>query len=84
MVVPQLGWRRGCMGRTSIEGKCTIVQRAMRERKRNRATLILLEEVETELKEAALISMGTGISDLDMMRIKDLYNQVLSFYDYRA
>ncbi|XP_027179171.1 probable nucleolar protein 5-2 [Coffea eugenioides] len=45
---------------------------------------ILPEEVETELKEAALISMGTEISDLDLMNIKDLCNQVLSFAEYRA
>ncbi|KAI5674082.1 hypothetical protein M9H77_14446 [Catharanthus roseus] len=45
---------------------------------------ILPEEVETELKEAALISMGTEISDLDLMNIKDLCNQVLSFAEYRS
>ncbi|CDP04715.1 unnamed protein product [Coffea canephora] len=45
---------------------------------------ILPEEVETELKEAALISMGTEISDLDLMNIKDLCSQVLSFAEYRA
>ncbi|KAL3528049.1 hypothetical protein ACH5RR_012705 [Cinchona calisaya] len=45
---------------------------------------ILPEEVETELKEAALISMGTEIGDLDLMNIKELCNQVLSFAEYRA
>ncbi|CAI9108940.1 OLC1v1008653C2 [Oldenlandia corymbosa var. corymbosa] len=45
---------------------------------------ILPEEVETELKEAALISMGTEISELDLMNIKDLCSQVLSFAEYRA
>ncbi|KAI7981361.1 putative nucleolar protein 5-2 [Camellia lanceoleosa] len=45
---------------------------------------ILPEEVETELKEAAMISMGTEVSDLDLINIKDLCNQVLSLAEYRA
>ncbi|KAK4483258.1 hypothetical protein RD792_010442 [Penstemon davidsonii] len=45
---------------------------------------ILPEEVETELKEAAMISMGTEVSDLDLENIKDLCNQVLSLSEYRA
>ncbi|KAM3326652.1 putative nucleolar protein 5-2 [Capsicum chacoense] len=45
---------------------------------------ILPEEVEAELKEAAMISMGTEISDLDLENIKDLCSQVLSFSEYRA
>jgi nucleolar protein 58 len=45
---------------------------------------ILPEEVETELKEASNISMGTEVSDLDLMNIKDLCDQVLSLSEYRA
>ncbi|XP_073041216.1 probable nucleolar protein 5-1 [Primulina eburnea] len=45
---------------------------------------ILAEEVEAELKEAAMISMGTEVSDLDLENIKDLCNQVLSLSEYRA
>ncbi|XP_059652624.1 probable nucleolar protein 5-2 [Cornus florida] len=45
---------------------------------------ILPEEVETELKEAAMISMGTEVSELDLMNIKDLCDQVLSLSEYRA
>ncbi|KAL2507206.1 putative nucleolar protein 5-2 [Forsythia ovata] len=45
---------------------------------------ILPEEVETELKEASMISMGTEVSDLDLENIKDLCNQVLSLAEYRA
>ncbi|KAJ4702934.1 Nucleolar protein like [Melia azedarach] len=45
---------------------------------------ILPEEVEAELKEAAVISMGTEVSDLDLMNIKELCNQVLSLAEYRA
>uniref|UniRef100_A0A7N0RFP6 Nucleolar protein 58 n=1 Tax=Kalanchoe fedtschenkoi TaxID=63787 RepID=A0A7N0RFP6_KALFE len=45
---------------------------------------ILPEEVEADLKEAAMISMGTEVSDLDLLNIKDLCNQVLSLSEYRA
>ncbi|XP_010241493.1 PREDICTED: probable nucleolar protein 5-2 isoform X2 [Nelumbo nucifera] len=45
---------------------------------------ILPEEVETELKEAAVISMGTEVSDLDLMNIRDLCDQVLALSEYRA
>ena len=45
---------------------------------------ILPEEVETELKEAAMISMGTEVSDLDLINIKELCDQVLSLAEYRA
>ncbi|KAK9919644.1 hypothetical protein M0R45_028230 [Rubus argutus] len=45
---------------------------------------ILSDEVETELKEAAVISMGTEISDLDLINIKELCEQVLFLSEYRA
>ncbi|KAJ0100265.1 hypothetical protein Patl1_21123 [Pistacia atlantica] len=45
---------------------------------------ILPEEIETELKEAAMISMGTEVSDLDLINIKELCDQVLSLAEYRA
>ncbi|KAF3439425.1 hypothetical protein FNV43_RR17703 [Rhamnella rubrinervis] len=45
---------------------------------------ILPEEVETELKEAAMISMGTEVSDLDLINIKELCDQVISLSEYRA
>ncbi|XP_051140986.1 probable nucleolar protein 5-1 [Andrographis paniculata] len=45
---------------------------------------ILPEDVEAELKEASVISMGTEVSDLDLTNIKDLCNQVLSLAEYRA
>ncbi|KVI00081.1 Nop domain-containing protein [Cynara cardunculus var. scolymus] len=48
------------------------------------AKAILAEEVETELKEAAVVSMGTEVSDLDLINIKDLCDQVLSLSEYRA
>ncbi|GKV07380.1 hypothetical protein SLEP1_g19164 [Rubroshorea leprosula] len=45
---------------------------------------VLPEEVETELKEASVISMGTEVSDLDLINIKELCDQVLSLAEYRA
>ena len=45
---------------------------------------IIAEEVEAELKEAAIISMGTEISDHDMLNIKALCDQVISLSEYRA
>jgi len=44
----------------------------------------LTEEVETELKEAAVISMGTEIGELDLANIRELCDQVLSLSEYRA
>ncbi|KAM0951089.1 putative Nop domain-containing protein [Dioscorea sansibarensis] len=45
---------------------------------------VLSEEVEAELKEAAVISMGTEISDLDLANIRCLCDQVLALSEYRA
>ncbi|KAK9824178.1 hypothetical protein WJX72_008339 [[Myrmecia] bisecta] len=45
---------------------------------------ILEEEVEVELKEAAVISMGTEISEEDMSNIHALCDQVIALSEYRA
>eukprot|EP00271_Cylindrocystis_brebissonii_P023030 TRINITY_DN9212_c5_g1_i1.p1 TRINITY_DN9212_c5_g1~~TRINITY_DN9212_c5_g1_i1.p1 ORF type:complete len:552 (+),score=186.00 TRINITY_DN9212_c5_g1_i1:381-2036(+) len=45
---------------------------------------ILPEEVEAEFKEAAVISMGTEVSEQDMTNIKALCDQVISLSEYRA
>ncbi|XP_038891066.1 probable nucleolar protein 5-2 [Benincasa hispida] len=45
---------------------------------------ILPEEVESELKEASMISMGTEVSELDLINIRELCDQVLSLSEYRA
>ncbi|KAG5123967.1 hypothetical protein JHK82_030704 [Glycine max] len=45
---------------------------------------ILPEEVEAELKEASVISMGTEIGELDLANIRELCDQVLSLSEYRA
>ncbi|KAL1211681.1 putative nucleolar protein 5-2 [Cardamine amara subsp. amara] len=45
---------------------------------------ILGEEVEAGLKEAAVISMGTEVNELDLLHIRELCDQVLSLAEYRA
>ncbi|PNX99430.1 putative nucleolar protein 5-2-like protein [Trifolium pratense] len=44
----------------------------------------LSEEVEAQLKEASVISMGTEIGELDLANIRELCDQVLSLSEYRA
>jgi nucleolar protein 58 len=43
-----------------------------------------VEEVELEMKEAAVISMGTEVSDEDMLNIKALCEQVITLSEYHA
>eukprot|EP00178_Gracilaria_changii_P020837 TRINITY_DN610_c0_g1_i1.p2 TRINITY_DN610_c0_g1~~TRINITY_DN610_c0_g1_i1.p2 ORF type:complete len:560 (+),score=150.43 TRINITY_DN610_c0_g1_i1:9944-11623(+) len=45
---------------------------------------IISEDVEEELKRAAQISMGTEISDEDVLNIRALCDQVISLTKYRA
>ncbi|PIA44571.1 hypothetical protein AQUCO_01700279v1 [Aquilegia coerulea] len=45
---------------------------------------ILPEEIETNLKEQAVISMGSEVGVLDLLNIKELCDQVLSLSEYRA
>lgn len=45
---------------------------------------ILPEEVEIDLKEACMISMGTEVNDQDLTNIRELCDQVLSLSEYRA
>ncbi|OEL28938.1 putative nucleolar protein 5-2 [Dichanthelium oligosanthes] len=45
---------------------------------------ILPEDVEAELKEAAVISMGTEVSDIDLLNIRELCDQVLALSEYRG
>ena len=42
------------------------------------------ETIETALKEAAEVSMGTEISEMDIINIKSLAEQVLSMTEYRS
>lgn len=45
---------------------------------------ILPEELEQKVKEAAEISMGTEISELDILNIRQLCDQVIEITEYRA
>lgn len=45
---------------------------------------MLPEETEEEMKQAAQISMGTEISDEDVLNIRALCNQVISLSEYRT
>jgi len=45
---------------------------------------IVAEEIEQEMKEAAQISMGTEISDQDVLNIRSLCDQVISLSTYRT
>jgi len=45
---------------------------------------ILLDETEQELKDAAVVSMGTDVSDEDMEYIANLAEQVIGLSEYRA
>jgi len=42
------------------------------------------ENVESNLKESAIVSMGTEISEMDIIHIQSLAEQVLSMTEYRA
>mmetsp|Transcript_39855 Transcript_39855/g.48333 ORF Transcript_39855/g.48333 Transcript_39855/m.48333 type:complete len:382 (+) Transcript_39855:1-1146(+) len=45
---------------------------------------ILEEEVEADLKDAAVVSMGTDVTDTDMEYIKSLADQVINLSEYRG
>ncbi|XP_058058023.1 nucleolar protein 58 isoform X1 [Anopheles bellator] len=45
---------------------------------------ILMEELEQKVKEAAEISMGTEISEEDIINIQNLCDEILSINEYRA
>lgn len=45
---------------------------------------ILDDETESELREAALVSMGTEISDEDLTNIRQLCDQVIDMSEYRT
>merc|ERR1719487_1330412 len=47
-------------------------------------TQVLPEEMVEEVKEAALISMGTEINEEDLLHIKQLCREVISINDYRT
>ena len=44
---------------------------------------ILPEEIEVKVKEEAEMSMGTDISDIDLIHIQQLCDQVIELTEYR-
>ena len=60
----------------------TVQEMGMRENAKNTdLSDVLPEDIEQKVKEAAEISMGTEISDHDMINIRHLCNQVIAkFY----
>jgi nucleolar protein 58 len=48
------------------------------------STILEDETMEATLKEAAEVSMGTEVADLDIINIQSLSEQVLSLTEYRA
>ena len=57
----------------------TVQEMGMRENAKNTdLSDVLPEDIEQKVKEAAEISMGTEISDHDMINIRHLCNQVIA------
>ena len=62
----------------------TVSQMGMRDNaSQSDLSDILPEEVESAVKEAAEISMGTEISEIDLLNIKHLCGQVVEIQEYR-
>lgn len=53
-------------------------------REKDLSSILEDETIEATLKESAEVSMGTEISDLDIIHIQSLAEQVVSLTDYRA
>merc|ERR1712158_20577 len=82
------GWHFPEMGKIITDNLAyvrTVQAMGMRENA-SKADLsdILPEEVETAVKEAAEISMGTEISEVDLINIKHLCGQVVEIQEYRG
>merc|ERR1712203_684201 len=82
------GWHFPEMGKIITDNLAyvrTVQAMGMRENA-SKADLsdILPEEVESAVKEAAEISMGTEISDIDMFNIRHLCDQVMEIQEYRG
>ncbi|KAL1914889.1 uncharacterized protein VTP21DRAFT_7805 [Calcarisporiella thermophila] len=82
------GWHFPEMGKIIVDNLVYAkVVRAMGFRSNAQETdfsAILPEELEKELKDAAEVSMGTEISDEDLININALCDQVITMSEYRA
>lgn len=63
-----------------------VLKCGLRTNMQNEDLSSILEEenMESNLKEAAIVSMGTEISEMDIIHIQSLAEQVLSMTEYRA
>merc|ERR1712038_1810817 len=81
------GWHFPEMGKIITDNLAyvrTVTAMGMRENaSQSDLSDILPEEVESAVKEAAEISMGTEISDIDLINIKHLCMQVVEIQEYR-
>lgn len=82
------GWHFPEMGKIVTDNMAFAKAVKLMQTRSNAATTdfssCLPEEVEEELKQAAEISMGTEISDEDIMNITQLCDQILDINSYRA
>jgi nucleolar protein 58 len=83
------GWHFPEMGKVVADNlmyaRCVLKMDARRE-KCSETTFddILPEEMEKQVKDLAEISMGTEISEEDMLSIRHLCHQIISLFEYRA
>lgn len=82
------GWHFPEMGKIVVENGAyakTVDKMGMRNKAAELDfTDVLPEETEAELKQAAQISMGTEISEEDLVNIRALCAQVISLSEYRS
>lgn len=82
------GWHFPEMGKIIVDNLAYArVVKAMGFRTNAATTdfsMVLPEDLEATLKQAAELSMGTEISDTDMNHINDLCDQVISITEYRT
>jgi nucleolar protein 58 len=80
------GWHFPEMGKIITDNLAyvrTVQEMGMRENAKNTdLSDILPEDIEEKVKEAAEISMGTEISDHDMINIRHLCHQVTCMSDF--
>jgi len=82
------GWHFPEMGKIVTDNLCYVKCVEMMGVRTNAKSMdfsdVLPEEVEEKVKEAAEISMGTEISEEDILNIKHLCEQIVEIQDYRA
>jgi len=83
------GWHfpemQGIVADNALYAK-VVLKCGLRTNMKNEDMSSILEEesMESNLKEASIVSMGTEISEMDIIHIQSLAEQVLSMTEYRA